>query len=273
MNDHDRTRRQWLATAGGAMFAALSGAAHGAPAPAPGIAMPLPPGPQPKVAMLVHPRMILLDLVGPLTALNILRADIHTVWKDRTPCDTDVGIPVTARSTFDDCPADLDVLFVPGGLMGSIACMNDPAVCAFLADRGARARYVTSVCTGSLVLGAAGLLQGHRATSHWAVADLLPLMGAMHVPGRVVQDRNRITGGGVTAGIDFGLTLAALLKDEEEARRIQLTIEYAPEPPFRNGTPEEAGPARVAEARARRPWMDAQAKAAAQAAGARLGIA
>jgi transcriptional regulator GlxA family with amidase domain len=144
---------------------------------------------------------------------------------------------------------------------------------AFLADRGSRAKWVTSVCTGSLALAAAGLLRGYDATSHWQVADLLPRMGARHVDKRVVIDRNRMTGGGVTAGIDFGLTLAARLKDEEAARRVQLLMEYAPEPPFRNGTPKEAGPKRVAELTGRTPWMDAQVDTAVAAAAKRLGIA
>lgn len=234
--------------------------------------MAIPPD-APKVAMLVYPKMVAQDLIGPLTVLNILRCRIALVWKDKTPVSTDVGIPFAATQTFEEYPRDLDVLFVPGGIMGTIDCMNDPAVMAFLADRGARAKWVTSVCTGALALAAAGLLKGYDATAHWAVADLLPLMGARHVDQRVVIDRNRMTGGGVTAGIDFGLTLAAKLRDEEAARTVQLTIEYAPQPPFQNGTPAEAGPARVMAARSRRTWMDAQAKLAAQTAGKRLGVA
>jgi transcriptional regulator GlxA family with amidase domain len=149
--------------------------------------------------------------------------------------------------------------------------MNDPQICAFLADRGTRAKWVTSVCTGSLLLAAAGLLKGYDATALWAVADLLPLMGARHIDERVVIDRNRMTGAGVTAGVDLGLTLAARLRDEEAARRVQLTLEYSPEPPFRNGRPAEAGPERTKVARASRKWMDQQALLAAQAAGKRLG--
>ncbi len=225
----------------------------------------------PKVAMLIYPNMVALDLIGPMTVLKILRCNVQLVWKDKQPVATDVGIPLMATQTFDECPAELDVLFVPGGLMGSIACMNDPVVCAFLADRGSRARWVTSVCTGGLVLAAAGLLKDYNATSHWAVADLLPLMGARHVDQRVVHDRNRLTGGGVTAGIDFALLLAAQLKGEEAAKRVQLIIEYAPAPPFHNGTPAEAGPERVAAMRKGRVSMDAQARAAALAAGKRLG--
>lgn len=233
--------------------------------------MPLPPG-APKVAMLVHPQMVALDLVGPMTVLNVLRCDVQLVWKDKMPVSTDIGVPLTATRTFAECERDLDVLFAPGGLMGSVACMNDPEVVAFLADRGARAKWVTSVCTGGLTLAASGMLKGYDATAHWGVADLLPLMGARHVDKRVVVDRNRITAGGVTAGIDMGLTLAAKLRGEEAAKRVQLILEYSPEPPFRNGTPAEAGPARVAEMRKDRVWMDSQAQAAAEKAGARLGV-
>ena len=226
----------------------------------------------PKVAMLIYPKMVALDLIGPMTVFNIMRWNIQLVWKDKAPVSTDVGIPFAATKTFVETPRDLDVLFVPGGIMGTTDCMNDPEVCAFLADRGAHAKWVTSVCTGALALGAAGLLKSYDATAHWAVADLLPLMGARHVNKRVVRDRNRMTGGGVTAGIDFGLTLAAQIGGEEAARRVQLMIEYSPEPPYRSGTPAEAGPERVASLRQGRTWMDQQARLAAEAAGKRLKI-
>ena len=233
--------------------------------------MTLPPG-APKVAMLVYPNMVALDLIGPMTVFTILRCDVQLVWKDRRPVATDVGVPIAATRTFGEVDKNLDVLFVPGGIMGTVDCMDDAAVRGFLADIGSRAKWVTGVCTGTLILAAAGLLKGYDATSHWAVADLLPLMGARHVDQRVVRDRNRLTGGGVTAGIDFALTLAELLADEETARRIALIIEYAPAPPFKNGTPAEAGPARTADARSRRALHDAEALSAAQAAGRRLGI-
>lgn len=226
----------------------------------------------PKVAMLVHPKMVALDLIGPMTIFNIMRFDVQLVWKEKTPISTDVGIHLVPTQAFDECPRELDVLFVPGGLMGTVECMGDAEVCAFLADRGSRAKWVTSVCTGGLLLAAAGLLRGYDATAHWTVADLLPLMGARRVDKRVVRDRNRMTGGGVTAGIDFGLTLAAELKGEEAARRAQLIVEYAPEPPFANGTPHEAGTERVAQMRKARKEMDAQALAATQLAAKRLGI-
>jgi cyclohexyl-isocyanide hydratase len=164
-------------------------------------------------------------------------SDVHLVAGSRDPVRTDVGIPVQPAMTFDECPSDLDVVFVPGGLAGSIAAMGDQATLAFLADRGSRARWVTSVCTGSLVLGAAGLLKGYKATSHWDVRDLRPLMGAEVSEDRVVTNRNRITAGGVTAGIDFGLALAAQLRGEDYAKRIQLSLEYDPKPPYSAGSP------------------------------------
>ncbi|WP_109481308.1 DJ-1/PfpI family protein [Paraburkholderia sp. C35] len=232
----------------------------------------LPPD-APKIAMLIYPQMVAMDLVGPLTIFNVARFDTRLVWKSTSPVMTVEGLPFAARHSFDDCPSDIDVLFVPGGTMGTIECMNDPVVLRFLAERGAKAKWVTSVCTGGLVLGAAGLLVGYDATAHWAVADLLPLMGARHVDQRVVRDRNRMTGGGVTAGIDFALALVADMRAGEAARRAALTVEYAPAPPVQSGTPQQAGPARTAAMRQSRAWMDEQARRAAEQAGRRLGTA
>jgi len=265
-------RRGLLALAALASLAGArdSGAAESQAASGPAV-RPLAPD-APRILMLVHPRMVALDLIGPLTVFSVLGSTVQLAWKDRQPVSTDVGLMLAPTHDFAAAMPDPDVLFVPGGILGTVDCMEDPAVMAFLADRGSRAKWVTSVCTGSLALAAAGLLRGFNATSHWTVADLLPLMGARHAPGRVVVDRNRMTGGGVTAGIDFGLSLAARLKGEEAARRVQLVLEYAPAPPFRNGTPEEAGPERVATLRASRTGMDSRAKAAAEAAARRLGI-
>lgn len=228
--------------ASGAVRAASSPAAGSQPAAIPpGTLGPAGAGPDRlKIAMLVHPRMVMQDLVGPLTVFNLMRCEIHLVWKNRDAVMTEVGLPIVPTTAFGDCPVDLDVLFAPGGLEGTIAAMEDPDVLRFFADRGRTARYVTSDCTGSLLLGAAGLLRGYKATSHWSVRDHLALLGATPVHERVVRDRNRITGGGVTAGIDFGLTLAALLRGQQEAEGIQLLIEYAPAPPFNAGTPETA---------------------------------
>jgi len=149
-------------------------------------------------------------------------------------------IPVKPTTTFANCPGKLDVLFVPGGVPGTLSMMEDPEVLAFLAAKGKTARFVTRVCTGSLVLGAAGLLKGYKATSHWATHDVLADLGAIPTKGRVVVDRNRITGGGVTAGIDFGLQIAALLRSDDYAKAIQLYLEYDPAPPFDAGSPEKA---------------------------------
>ncbi len=224
-----------------------------------------------EIAMLVHQDMVALDLIGPQTVLGLMpEARIHLVGRTRDPVTTEIGLPVTPTTDFAGCPAAPDILFVPGGLKGSIAAMTDPATIAFLADRGAKARFVTSVCTGGLVLGAAGLLRGYRATTHWYVRDLLPLLGAVPAEGRVVVDRNRLTAGGVTAGIDFGLTLVAQLHGDEVAKRLQLVLEYDPAPPFHAGSPTGAGPVLTADVLGRRRAVLDDAKAAAIAAGRNL---
>ncbi|MDF2115627.1 DJ-1/PfpI family protein [Roseiarcaceae bacterium H3SJ34-1] len=229
-------------------------------------------GERPKAAMLVYPGMILLDLNGPQTVFSLAMFDILLVWKDLAPVKTDVGVMVQPTHTFATCPTKLDVLFVPGGLGGTTACISDFEVIIFLKKQGDGASFVTSVCTGSLLLGAAGLLHGYRATSHWYVRDLLPMLGAIPAAGRVVEDRNRITAGGVTAGIDFGLTLVARMLGEARARAIQLVLEYDPQPPFEAGSPESAGADLTAEIlRRRAPAID-PARIAVQAAGRRLGI-
>lgn len=225
----------------------------------------------PKISVLVYPKMVLLDLIGPLTVFSILQSKVELVWKDTSLLATDCPVGVTPTHTFANASTSPDVFLIPGGINGTVACMNDPAVIEYVRAQGQRAKYVTSVCTGSLVLAAAGLLKGYKATSLWAVTDLLHLMGAEWVDERVVIDRNRITGGGVTAGIDFGLTIGAMLTSEKIAKRVQLTMEYAPQPPFKSGTPKEAGPEILKMARDRRKGMDAAALAAATAAGKRLG--
>ncbi|WP_206377194.1 DJ-1/PfpI family protein [Sphingomonas sp. G-3-2-10] len=269
-------RRQFLQSAvaagvGGYLMSQSAGA-QTAPKPIPpGTLGAAGAGPdRPKIAMLVHPKMVMQDLIGPMTVFNLMRCEIHLVWKTREPVMTELGITVAPTTTFAECPEVVDVLFVPGGLDGTIALMDDAEVLKFLADRGKTARYITSDCTGSLLLGAAGLLQGYKATSHWMVRDELALMGAIPVHDRVVQDRNRITGGGVTAGIDFGLTLAALLRSREEAETIQLVIEYAPAPPFDAGTPETAPKAIVDRLMSRRGPTVEQARQKAQRAGRAL---
>lgn len=201
---------------------------------------PIHGGRRPEIGMLLYPGLTLMDLLGPQTVFAT-SANVHLVWKTKDVIETDSGFGVRPTATLADCPKDLDALFVGGG-PGQVAVMKDPEVIGFLADRGARAKYVTSVCSGSLVLGAAGLLRGYKATSHWAARAALPMFGAKPVDARVVVDRNRVTGGGVTAGLDFGLVLLSKLLGEEVAKMTQLAIEYDPEPPFHCGTPKTAGP-------------------------------
>ena len=203
---------------------------------------------RPKVAMLLYPGLTPLDLIAPHAAFAG-PAETHLVWKTTDPVQSDSDVVLRPTTTFADCPADLDVLFVPGGL-GQAPVAADEDVLKFLADRGARAKYVTSVCGGSLILGAAGLLRGYRATTHWSGIEALALFGAEYAEGRVVVDRNRITGGGVTAGLDFALVVLAQLLGEDVAKLTQLMLEYAPAPPFDAGTPETAGPELTAMARA-----------------------
>ncbi|MBB6123416.1 DJ-1/PfpI family protein [Sphingobium subterraneum] len=269
---HTAGRRHFLQSAvalgmGGYMMAQAPASAASGPATQPKI---VPPGTlgiagrgpdRLKIAMLVFPKMVMQDLIGPLTVFNQIGAEIHLVWKSLDPVSTEVGIPVTPSTRFEDCPDALDVLFSPGGLEGTIDAMQDPDVIAFLRHQGQTARYVTSDCTGSLILGAAGLLEGYKAASHWTVRDQLSHFGAIPMANRVVQDRNRLTGGGVTAGIDFGLTLAALLRGQERAESIQLTIEYAPEPPFNAGRPETAPPAVYQGVKSRRTPVVERARA------------
>lgn len=226
----------------------------------------------PVFAMLIYPKMILLDLLGPMTVFNMTRGKVHLVWKDQTPVSTDVGVPLAATTTFKDCPRDVDVFFIPGGLVGSTELMDDEETLLFVREMAGRAKYVTAVCTGSLILGAAGLLKGKKATTLWNVRDILPTFGAVPVHDRVVEDGNLITGGGTTAGIDFGLSIVARLKGEDAAKRIQLIIEYDPQPPFDAGSPEKAGPEITsAFLKIRKPAMD-DAKAAAEKAARKLSL-
>jgi cyclohexyl-isocyanide hydratase len=192
-----------------------------------------------QLGMLIYPRMTLLDLAGPQVVLG-MHSQTHLLWKTLDPVPTDSGVSMVPTNTFANCPKDLDVLFVPGGL-GTNDAMQDPEILAFLRECGKTARYVTSVCTGSLILGAAGLLDGYKAATHWATYDTLEALGIEGVHSRVVADRNRFTGGGVTAGIDFGLTLLAELRGETVAKITQLLLEYDPQPPFDAGSPASAG--------------------------------
>lgn len=201
------------------------------------------------IGFLLFPQVTQLDLTGPAQVLSrVPNAKVHVVWKTLEPVPTDVGFAIHPTTTFADCPP-LHVLCVPGGF-GIADQLVDADTLAFLRRQGEQARYVTSVCNGSLVLGAAGLLQGYKSACHWMWRDFLPRFGAEPVAQRIVRDRNRISGGGVTAGIDFGFALAAELAGEDVAKNLQLTFEYDPEPPFDCGTPEKAGPERVQRLRA-----------------------
>jgi cyclohexyl-isocyanide hydratase len=222
------------------------------------------------IGILLFPRVTQLDATGPAQVLaRTPGATLHMIWKTRDPVPTDAGFSIVPTTTFADCP-QLDVICVPGG-GGQVDLMADDETLDFLRRQAAGARYVTSVCTGSLVLGAAGLLKGYRSACHWASRDLLAAFGAIPVAERVVRDRNRISGGGVTAGIDFGLTLLAELAGEEVARSVQLGLEYDPQPPFESGSPEKAGVERVKRVRAQMsPMLERRQKANAAAA-ARLG--
>lgn len=194
-----------------------------------------------EIGFLIFPNMTQLDVAGPAEVLSrIPGAKIHLLWRDLDPVDADAGFSVNPTTRLEDCP-DLDVLCICGGL-GVVATLTDATILEFVREQGRKARYVTSVCSGSLLLGAAGLLEGYNATCHWAFLDMLKDFGAHPVAERVVQDRNRISGGGVTAGIDFGLALAAELAGPEIARAIQLFIEYDPQPPFDSGSPQKASP-------------------------------
>jgi cyclohexyl-isocyanide hydratase len=206
------------------------------------------------IGILLYPNVTQLDATGPAQVLaRVPGATVHMIWKTRDPVPTDAGFSIVPTTTFADCPK-LDVICVPGG-GGQVALMTDEETLDFLRRQAATARYVTSVCTGSLVLGAAGLLKGYRSACHWAWRDMLPAFGAVPVAERVVRDRNRISGGGVTAGIDFGLTVAAELAGEEVAKSIQLVLEYDPQPPFDSGSPEKAGVERVKRIRERMAGM------------------
>lgn len=194
-----------------------------------------------KIVMLAYPGFTPLDLMGPLQVWTSWpEAEIQVVWKTSDPISTDTGMSIVPTHNFDNCFETPDILFVPGGTKPTLDLMADSEVIAFLKDKGANAKWITSVCTGALLLGAAGLLEGYKATTHWAAHSYLEAFGAIPTQGRYVIDRNRATGGGVTAGIDFGLALVAKIAGEELAKTIQLALEYSPKPPFDSGSPAEA---------------------------------
>ena len=192
------------------------------------------------IGFVIFPDVTQLDFTGPLQLLSRLpQSAIQVVAKSASPVPSDCGLSLVPTHTFANCPS-LDLICIAGGSEGVAGIINDRDTIEFVRQQASAAKYVTSVCTGAFVLGVAGLLKGRRATTHWAYTDLLPLVGARYEKARVVKDGNVITGGGVTAGIDFGLSVIAEIAGETTARRIQLGVEYDPRPPFDSGHPDKA---------------------------------
>jgi cyclohexyl-isocyanide hydratase len=223
------------------------------------------------IGMLIFPRLTQLDMTGPYEVLARLpNTVVHLVAHTLDPVKTDRGMMIVPTVTYADCP-QLDVVMVPGG-PGQQDLMEDAVVLKFLQRQAATAKYVTSVCTGSLVLAAAGLLKGKRATCHWAAIEHLALLGAIPVNEHVVVDGNIVTGAGVTSGIDFALTLAAIMESEQVAREIQLQIEYDPAPPFNSGSPRTASAETLAAIRERLAPLNQQRRDVASRVGRKLGV-
>jgi len=199
------------------------------------------------VGFVIFPDLTQLDLTGPLQVLARLpQSTTHIVAKSAAPVPSDCGLGLVPTHTFANCPP-LDLICIPGGVNGVIGAIGDRETVEFVHRQATGAKYVTSVCTGAFVLGIAGLLKGRRVTTHWAYTDLLSLVGARYEKARIVKDGNLITAGGVTAGIDFGLSVVAEIVGETTAQAIQLGIEYDPAPPFDSGHPDRA-PAAVKSA-------------------------
>jgi putative intracellular protease/amidase len=198
-----------------------------------------------QIAMLLYPGFTALDFVGPYHFLaSMPGAKTHLVTNQRSlaPVASDIGLAISPTSTIEDCPRDLTVLFTPGGTAGTLAAARDARTIAFIQDRGSRAQFITSVCTGSVVLGVAGLLKGRRATSHWCAVPALQRFGATPVRERIVRDGNVITGAGVSAGLDFGSALVAEILGHPWAEAAVLMAEYHPQPPIAGGSIETARP-------------------------------
>ena len=223
-----------------------------------------------QIGLVIFPRVTQLDLTGPVQVFSsVPGAQVHLIWKRIEPVPSDSVLTLTPTITFADCP-QLDVICVPGGF-GTNDMINDEEVLEFVRRQAKGAKYVTSVCTGSLVLGAAGLLQGYKAATHWTAMEFLSAFGAIPTKTRVCVDRNRITGGGVTAGIDFALTLVSIMIDRRTAEAIQLGLEYNPAPPFNAGSPDSAPPEILALQKDRIAPSQARRAEAVDRAAARLG--
>jgi cyclohexyl-isocyanide hydratase len=199
-----------------------------------------------EVAMLLYPGFTALDLVGPhyfFACMFGAKVHLVTTGTPNAAVPSDLGLSIQPTTTMKDCPQDLDLIFVPGGTDGTMKVMNDPVSIAWLQDRASRAKHITSVCTGSMILGKAGLIKGKRATSHWAARNVLPDFGAIPVDARVVTDGKVTTGAGVSAGLDFGIAIVAALRGKAYAEALMLQAEYHPEPPFPGGTMATTTPA------------------------------
>jgi len=195
------------------------------------------------VGFVIFPHLTQLDFTGPQQVLARLPdSAMHIVAKSAAPVPSDSGLGLVPTHTFENCPP-LDLICVPGGNAGVVKAIADRETIEFVRRQSASAKYVTSVCTGAFILGVAGLLEGRRATTHWAFAELLPLVGATHEKARVVKDGNVITAGGVTSGIDFGFRVVAEIAGDSVAQAVQLGLEYDPEPPFASGHPDRASAA------------------------------
>jgi cyclohexyl-isocyanide hydratase len=223
-----------------------------------------------RIGMLIFPRLTQLDMTGPYEVLARLPdTQVDLVAKTMDPVTTDRGMQIVPTVTYETCPP-LDIVMVPGG-PGQQDLMEDEAALSFLRKKAAGAKYVTSVCTGSLVLAAAGLLKGKRATCHWAAIEHLALLGAIPTKERVVVDGDVVTGAGVASGIDFALTLASILEGEAVAREIQLQIEYDPDPPFDGGSPKTARPETIAALSSRLSKLNEERRTVATRVGRKLG--
>jgi len=224
-----------------------------------------------RIGMVLFPNLTMLDLIGPHDVLNTPRCKIDLLWHRIEPVPVQGSFSILPTATFADY-APPDILFVPGG-PGQLPAMDDEALIAFVAKAAESAKYITSVCTGSLILGAAGLLKGKRATTHWASLDQLKLLGAIPVSERVVEDGNIVTGAGVSSGIDFGLVLTARIWGEAAAKAMQLAIEYDPDPPFVGGSVKSAESHIVATMRERMaPLLEKRVAAATRIGREKLGL-
>lgn len=214
-----------------------------------------------EIAMVLYEGFTPLDLFGPHHMFILMGgAKVHLVAETRDPIKAEGGVVITPTMSFEECPQKLTVLFVPGGSQGTLEAMKSDKVRNFVSKRGAQANWVASVCTGSLVLAAAGLLDGYKATSHWLARPALAEFGATPIDERVVIDRNRITGAGVTAGLDLGLSLVGKFRGDTYAMGSQLFAEYDPHPPYNAGSCETAPPEIVSALRVMHSSFNEEAK-------------